>query len=35
MGKIFATHVTDKRVVSETYKEFWQIDKKKTNLVKT
>lgn len=34
MGKIFVTHITDQRVVSRTYKEFWQMNKKKTNPVK-
>lgn len=31
MGKILTTHVTDKRVISRTYKEFWQMNKKKTS----
>lgn len=31
--KILTTH-TDKRVVSRTYKEFWQMNKEKTNPVK-
>lgn len=32
-GKIFATHITDERVVSRTYKELWLMSKKITNLM--
>lgn len=30
-GKIFATHITDERAVSRTYKELWLMSKKITN----
>lgn len=33
IGKILRTHITDKRVASRTYKEFWQVNKEKMNLM--
>lgn len=33
IGKTLTAHITDIRIVSRTYKEFWQMNKEKTNPV--